>query len=261
MLKTTTLFTPCDWVIEREERRRCIPRGEGLWSDRSTLHASPVKTFGRFSVRGPAAWRKDGGTGENSNTMHKACKALRYNLWLQWYVPSAKQSCERSEELRRCGDTQAGSLCYGWREMLCVVCEEPVRLTGYGREQHGDVRLVPDQVSTGVNQRPLGAGNLLRIGQLDEAAVIPDQIIRVQGREVFGMQQQVFFDLFSDDFRQNKSAYPGRTDRQHSFIEAPRRDDPSGEHVRIQKKPDSPTAGHFTRGLRREPRFTALVGL
>ncbi len=154
-----------------------------------------------------------------------------------------------------------GTLCYGWREMLCVVCEEPVRLTGYGREQHGDVRLVPDQVSTGVNQRPLGAGNLLRIGQLDEAAVIPDQIIRVQGREVFGMQQQVFFDLFSDDFRQNKSAYPGRTDRQHSFIEAPRRDDPSGEHVRIQKKPDSPTAGHFTRGLRREPRFTALVGL
>src|SRR5258708_39978532 len=63
----------------REERRRFVPRGEGLWFNRSTVHRSPVKTFGRFSVRGPAAWRKDGGTGKNSNTMHSACKALRYN--------------------------------------------------------------------------------------------------------------------------------------------------------------------------------------
>jgi len=66
----------------REERRRFVPRGEGLWFNRSTVHRSPVKTFGRFSVRGPAAWRKDGGTGKNSNTMHSACKALPYNLWL-----------------------------------------------------------------------------------------------------------------------------------------------------------------------------------
>ncbi len=65
----------------REERRRFVPRGEGLWFDRSTLQGSPVKTFGRFSVRGPAAWRKDGGTGKNSNTMCGACKALRYNWW------------------------------------------------------------------------------------------------------------------------------------------------------------------------------------
>src|SRR5229473_1221066 len=66
----------------REERRRFVPRGEGLWSDRSTQCRSPAKTFGRFSVRGPAAWRKDGGTGKNSNTMRSACKDLRYNLWL-----------------------------------------------------------------------------------------------------------------------------------------------------------------------------------
>src|SRR5713226_9425192 len=64
----------------REERRRFVPRGEGLWSDRSTLHRSPVKTFGRFSVRGPAAWRKDGGTEKNSNTMRSACKAFAYYL-------------------------------------------------------------------------------------------------------------------------------------------------------------------------------------
>src|SRR5712691_12214267 len=66
----------------REERRRFVPRGEGLWSDRSTLVGSPVKTFGRFSVRGPAAWRKDGGTRKNTNTMFCLCKALRCLLWL-----------------------------------------------------------------------------------------------------------------------------------------------------------------------------------
>jgi hypothetical protein len=51
---------------------RSIPRTLG----------SPADTFGRFSVRGPAAWRKDGGTGKNSNTMRKQCKALRHWLWL-----------------------------------------------------------------------------------------------------------------------------------------------------------------------------------
>ena len=58
MLKTITLFTQWSGAMEREERRRCIPRGEGLSSDKSTLHGSPAKTFGRFSVRGPAAWRR-----------------------------------------------------------------------------------------------------------------------------------------------------------------------------------------------------------
>src|SRR6266481_6329239 len=51
----------------REERRRFVPRGEGLSSNRSIPRTlgSPADTFGRFPVRGPAAWRKDGGTGKN----------------------------------------------------------------------------------------------------------------------------------------------------------------------------------------------------
>src|SRR6266403_3938592 len=53
--------------------------GEGLSIDRSTCLRAPVKTFGRFSVRGPAAWRKDGGTEKNSNTMYGACKALPHD--------------------------------------------------------------------------------------------------------------------------------------------------------------------------------------
>src|SRR6266700_2845533 len=70
-------------VIEREERRRCIPRGEGLSIVGLILctQRSPAKTVGRFSVRGPAAWRKDGGTEKNSNTMRTGCKALPYDLW------------------------------------------------------------------------------------------------------------------------------------------------------------------------------------
>ena len=33
-------------------------------------------------IQSPAAWRKDGGTGKNSNTMFLLCPALRYALWL-----------------------------------------------------------------------------------------------------------------------------------------------------------------------------------
>src|SRR6267378_2424323 len=72
---------PTAGVKTREERRRFVPRGEGLWSDRPTHLGLPAKTFGRFSVRGLAAWRKDGGTEKNTNTMRTACKALRYDLW------------------------------------------------------------------------------------------------------------------------------------------------------------------------------------
>ena len=53
----------------------------------ATLHGSPVgpnpavpewleKTFGRFSVRGPAAWRLNGGTEKNDNTNFLGCKGL-----------------------------------------------------------------------------------------------------------------------------------------------------------------------------------------
>src|SRR5438477_7690508 len=92
MPTTATLSTQGAAAIEREERRRCIPRGEGLSSDRSTLVRSPVKTFGRFSVRGPAAWRKDGGTGKNSNTMYGACKDLPYELWLVCITTRARRN-------------------------------------------------------------------------------------------------------------------------------------------------------------------------
>src|SRR5882724_9580673 len=79
-------------------------RGEtALYSSRGGTferRANPVqteitrKTFGRFSVRGPAAWRKDGGTGKNSNTMCSACKDLPYNLWrhCQCHKPDSQVS-------------------------------------------------------------------------------------------------------------------------------------------------------------------------
>src|SRR6266478_1644718 len=48
-------------------------------SSESRVNGDRPKTFGRFSVRGPAAWRKDGGTEKNSNTMYGACKALPHD--------------------------------------------------------------------------------------------------------------------------------------------------------------------------------------
>src|SRR5260370_35923264 len=71
------------WLEQKYEKRDdVVPRGEGLWSDRSTHLRSPVKTFGRFSGRGPAACLMDGGAGKNTNTMRTACKDLPYNWWL-----------------------------------------------------------------------------------------------------------------------------------------------------------------------------------
>ena len=44
-------------VIPREERRLSFPRGEVLRRDVSARNRQKPHTFGRFSVRGPAAWR------------------------------------------------------------------------------------------------------------------------------------------------------------------------------------------------------------
>src|SRR5260370_33597492 len=91
------------WLEQKYEKRAdVVPRGEGLWSDRSTHLRSPVKTFGRFSVRGPAAWRMDGGTGKNTNTMRTACKDLPYNLWLVWQRPIRRLE---SPDLSRVGSS------------------------------------------------------------------------------------------------------------------------------------------------------------
>src|SRR5208283_2318101 len=44
-------------VLPREERRLSFPRGEGFSSDASVCNRQKANTFGRFSFRGPAAWR------------------------------------------------------------------------------------------------------------------------------------------------------------------------------------------------------------
>src|SRR5713226_2242189 len=62
------------------EKRSFIFREGVTVDDNPTVTRSPVKTFGRFSIRGPAAWRVDGGTGKNTNTIPRCCKAYR-NRW------------------------------------------------------------------------------------------------------------------------------------------------------------------------------------
>ena len=66
----------------RVKRRRIVPRGEGLSSDKSTGLRSLRQTCGRFSVRGPAAWRVDGGTEKKITMSIPECKGLR-NGWCQ----------------------------------------------------------------------------------------------------------------------------------------------------------------------------------
>jgi len=51
-------------LFRREERRLSFPRREGSSRDASVRNRQKENTFGRFSFRGPAAWRLDGGTGE-----------------------------------------------------------------------------------------------------------------------------------------------------------------------------------------------------
>jgi hypothetical protein len=63
----------------RAKTTLCSSRG-GLSSDKSTGLRSLRQTCGRFSVRGPAAWRVDGGTGKKITTSIMECKGLRNRL-------------------------------------------------------------------------------------------------------------------------------------------------------------------------------------
>lgn len=143
--------------------------------------------------------------------------------------------------------------------MFGVVGEDPVWLAGHGREQYGDVRFMPYQMPARQNQRPLGTANQFWIGQLDQAAVVLDQMISVQCGQALCMEKQVFLDLLADDLRENQSADSRGTNGQHGFVEAPQGDDPRGEHIGIQEEPDSAASGHFTCELRRDARFAGLV--
>src|SRR5215469_19457 len=73
----------------RERRRLCIPRMEGVSRNEPTGTRSIAQTFGRFSIRALAAWRRvdrftvahftDGGTGKKTNTVSKRCKEYARN--------------------------------------------------------------------------------------------------------------------------------------------------------------------------------------
>src|SRR5437667_882796 len=111
-----------------------------------------------------------------------------------------------------------------------------------------------------LNQRTVRTHYYLRIAQLDEASVILNQIINTQGRQSLRMEDQVLLNFLADNFGQNKPADLSSANGQHGLIEAPGRDDPCCEHIRIQKETNSAAGGgHLTCELRREPRFTALV--
>ena len=89
------------------------------------------------------------------------------------------------------------------------------------------------------------------MGQLDEAAIILDQLVRIERGQAFGLNQQVLLDLIANHFRQNQFADARSTQRQCGLIETPRRNYPSGQDIRIQEKADSSGDAHFPRRWRR----------
>jgi hypothetical protein len=64
--------------------------------------------------------------GGNSPGYHR--RTERIGGWL-----SPKQSGQSAKELRWCRDAQSRPLSNCLREMLCVVCQQPIWLAGHGR--------------------------------------------------------------------------------------------------------------------------------
>ena len=64
------------------------------------------------------------------------------------------------------------------------------------------------------------------------------------------MNQQILFYLIANNVRQDQFAKPRRTERQGGFVEAPLRNNASGEDIRVEEQSNSPLARHFPRGPR-----------
>ena len=71
-------------------------------------------------------------------------KALELDPLSRGPMPASERG-ERAEELGRRGDPQSCSASHRRSEVVTVVRQQPVRTAVDRRQQHGDVRLVPDQ--------------------------------------------------------------------------------------------------------------------
>ena len=90
--------------------------------------------------------------------------------------------------------------------MFGVAREQPVGFAGYGGEQYGNIRGVPDQVPARTDQNASRVGNQLGIRQLDEAAIVLDQLIGVERWQVFCVKEQIFLHFIANHLGQHQLA-------------------------------------------------------
>src|SRR5256885_17051436 len=72
-------------------------------------------------------------------------------------------------------------------------------------------------------------------------------LFRSQRGQTLRVDQQILFYLIANNLRQDQSAKSRRTQRQGGLVEAPPRNNPSGEDVRVQEQSNSSLTGHFSR--------------
>ncbi len=61
------------------------------------------------------------------------------------------------------------------------------------------------------------------------------------------MDQQILFYLIANNLRQDQFAKSRGAQRQGGFVEAPLRNNASGEEIRVEEQSNSPLARHFPR--------------
>src|SRR5271167_2473544 len=88
---------------------------------------------------------------------------------------SAEQGCECAEECRRGCDPQSRSLGHGRPEVLGVVRQQPVGFAGHGRQKYRHIGEMPNQMTLRPDTVCRRMGYKLRLGQLNETAIIFDQ--------------------------------------------------------------------------------------
>ena len=104
------------------------------------------------------------------------------------------------------------------------------------------------------NQLLAWVGNNLGLGEVDQVAIVVDQLVGGERRQTLRVQEQIVFHFITHHLRQNELGNPCRTKRQRGLVESPGRDNSSGQDIGVQKETDSPLASHLPRWVRERRR-------
>ena len=90
--------------------------------------------------------------------------------------------------------------------------------------------------------------------------IVLDEFVVFESGQVLRMEQQILFYLIPNDLGEDQFAQPCRAQGQGRLIEAPTRNNASGENIRIEKQSNSPLTAHLMR-RRGRPRDAFREGL